>query len=167
MNRLYFGRKLGHKALEFVSTFNPVRLPISAGPEAFKFGADGKSPSLGYQKFRFRLFVSLSDIVVYPKFSLIDLCLHNEFRPPKGSFFCDRLEKDTVKLPLKLQAKCHQLMRFLTRESLCDGFRDCEDGNDEDTDFCQTFDCGQSRWKCFKGPSFQCIDKNSGNDETS
>ena len=57
MNRLYFGRKLGHKALEFVSTFNPVRLPISAGPEAFEFGADGKSPSLGYQKISFRLFV--------------------------------------------------------------------------------------------------------------
>ena len=55
MNRLFFGQKLDHKALEFTSTFNPVRLPISEGPQAFKFGAQGKSPSLGYLTLNYQL----------------------------------------------------------------------------------------------------------------
>ena len=68
MNRLFFGQKLDHKALEFTSTFNPVRLPISEGPQAFKFGAREKSPSLGYLTLNYRLIhTDLIEIVkTYP-----------------------------------------------------------------------------------------------------
>ena len=49
------------------------------------------------------------------------------------------------------------MINFLTRESLCDGYQDCLDNEDERAGFCRTFKCGKNRFKCKKGPSYQCI----------
>ena len=49
------------------------------------------------------------------------------------------------------------MITFLTRDSLCDGYQDCLNNEDEDEKYCRSFKCGEKRFKCKKGPSYQCI----------
>ena len=137
MNRLFFGKQLSHKRLEFASTFNMVRFPITSGPEAFFMLTQKQNPSL------------------------IDFCANAEFNPPADAFYCERLTMDMIKLPAVLEEKCSRKVNFLTQQSLCDGYQDCRGGEDERVEFCHAFDCGPNRWKCYRGPSFQCIHKDS------
>ena len=111
-----------------------VRLPLTqTGPEAFKLSKKKTNPSL------------------------YDVCRIGEFNPPSDAFYCNRTRTDNVTLPEPFYTKCQKMINFLTRDSLCDGYQDCLNNEDENVKYCRSFKCGKKRFKCKKGPSYQCI----------
>ena len=141
-NRANFGIRLPYKTIEFVPDKNIVRIPILNTKTiwSFNYFRDFRTPWTSY---------------------CYDKNTEMSFNPPLQSFFCERLPKDgtlrQIENNLDNLKSCNRIMDYLTIESVCDGYQDCKNNDDEDADFCKQFNCPANKWKCHKGPSFQCI----------